>query len=250
MLHFPLSTWTCRDRARFFSLGFQLRHKLYQDFSYATFVSLEFQLRHISRGARSAENFYDGFLYGQKQLQKDFTKRNGRAQRGKNFTRLFTKRKAITKKFTLRAQREENISTHCTIHYWLAGTRVAGDSEIVKLFTLLRWLWFFAVILAKMQVWGTKKDALCTRCFGRPCSMKKYMFALKQLQLYARKLHFCVEARQLAIFMWENSDFGFLRVKTQNCTLLTAPQAVDSTACGDVARWNFRMVPKSVTSSL
>ena len=91
-----------------------------------------------SRGARSAENFYDGFLYGQKQLQKDFTKRNGRAQRGKVFTRLFTKRKAITKKFTLRAQREENISTHCTIHCWLAGTRVAGDPEIVKLCTLLQ----------------------------------------------------------------------------------------------------------------
>ena len=109
-------------------LGFQLRH----------IFSLGFQLRHISRGARSAENFYDGFLYGQKQLQKDFTKGNGRAQRGKFFTRIFTERKAITKKFTLRAQREENISTHCTIHYWLAGTRVAGDPEIVKLCTLLQ----------------------------------------------------------------------------------------------------------------
>ena len=178
MLHFPLSTWTGRDRARFFSLGFQLRHKLYQDFSYATFVSLGFQLRHISRGARSAENFYDGFLYGQKQLQKDFTKRNGRAQRGKFFTRLFTKRKAITKKFTLRAQREENISTHCTIHCWLAGTRVAGDPEIVKLCTLLRWLWFFAVILDKMQVWGTKKDARCTWCFGAPYN---WMFLIFQI---------------------------------------------------------------------
>ena len=142
-------------------------------------IILGFQLRHIffirisvtphKPGRAQRGKLYDGFLYGQKQLQKDFTKGNGRAQRGKFFTRLFTKRKAITKKFTLRAQREENISTHCTIHCWLAGTRVAGDPEIVKLCTLLRWLWFFAVILDKMQVWGTKKDALCTWCFRAPC---------------------------------------------------------------------------------
>ena len=59
----------------------------------------------------------------------------------------------------------------CTFHFPLGAcaTCLAGDPEIVKLCTLLQWIWFFAVILDKMQVWGTKKDALCTWCFRAPC---------------------------------------------------------------------------------
>ena len=47
----------------------------------------------------------------------------------------------------------------CTFHFPLGAcaTCLAGDPEIVKLCTLLQWIWFFAVILDKMQVWGTKK---------------------------------------------------------------------------------------------
>ena len=91
--------------------------------------------------ARSAENFSNCF--------NDFFKKKARA------ARKFQKFRGI-----------------CTFHVPLGAcaTCLAGDPEIVKLCTLLQWIWFFAVILDKMQVWGSKKDASCTWCFWASCT--------------------------------------------------------------------------------